>query len=187
MDEGTPVQVQRHRNHDISGELLRGLRAGSSQAWARLYDRLAPGIHRFAVSCLSGDAETAQDVVVETLAHAARDIARFDPQRSSLSAWIYGIARHRVQAELRWCRRRKSVPAWAQVSFEDLSELADSHDLAERTAARLDAQRRIQELTGLLSDSERGLLDLSAVEELPGEEMAREVADPVGGAVNCTR
>jgi RNA polymerase sigma factor (sigma-70 family) len=175
VDAETPVQMQRGRNQDISGGLLRGLRAGSSHAWARLYDQLAPGIHRFAVSCLSGDAETAQDVVVETLAHAARDIARFDPQRSSLSAWIYGIARHRVQSELRWCTRRKSVPAWAQVSFEDLSELADSHDLGARTAARLDAQRRVGELTGLLSDSEIELLDLSAVEELPGEEISRVV------------
>jgi RNA polymerase sigma-70 factor (ECF subfamily) len=119
--------------------------------------------------------ETAEDVVVEALAQAARGIARFDPQKSSLSAWIYGIARRQVQAELRWCRRRKSVPAWAQVSFEDLSELTDSHDPAERTAARLDAQRRVEELTGLLSDTEMEVLDLSAVEELSGEEIGRVV------------
>jgi RNA polymerase sigma factor (sigma-70 family) len=169
------VQVQRGRRQDISGELLRGLRTGSSHAWARLYDQLAPGIRRFAVSCLSGNVEAAEDVVVETLAVAARDIARFDPQKSSLSAWIYGIARHRVQAELRWCRRRKSVPAWAQVSFEDLSELADCHDLGARTAARLDAQRRVEELPGLLSDAEMEVLDLSAVEELPGEEISRVI------------
>jgi RNA polymerase sigma factor (sigma-70 family) len=183
MDGRTPVRVQRMHNQGISGDLLRGLRAGSSHAWATLYDQLGPGIHRFAVSCLSGDAEAAEDVVVETLAHAARDIARFDPQKSSLSAWIYGIARHRVQAELRWCTRRKSIPAWAQVSFEDLSELADSHDLGARTAARLDAQRRVGELTGLLSDSEIELLDLSAVEELPGEEISRVV----GRSAQATR
>jgi RNA polymerase sigma factor (sigma-70 family) len=169
------VRVKRERKPDISGELLRGLRAGSSEAWAKLYDELAPGIHRFAVSCLSGDAEAAEDVVVETLALAARDIARFDPEKSSLSAWVYGIARHRVQAELRWCRRRKLVPARAQVSFEDVSELADSHDLGERTAARLDAQRRVEALTGLLSDAETEVLDLSAIEELPGQEIGRVV------------
>ncbi len=169
------MQVQRGRNQDISSELLRGLRAGHSHAWSRLYDQLAPGIHRFAASCLSGDAEAAEDVVVETLAVAARDMSRFDPERSSLSAWIYGIARHRVQAELRWCARRKSIPAWAQVSFEDLSELADSHDLGARTAARLDAQRRVEELTGLVSDSEMEVLDLSAVEELPREEIGRVI------------
>ncbi|UCC68021.1 MAG: hypothetical protein JSV79_13075, partial [Armatimonadota bacterium] len=166
LDEETPVQVQRKQKQEVSAALLRNLRASSSQAWAKLYDQLAPGIHRFAVSCLSGDVETAEDVVVETLAEAARGIARFDPKRSSLSAWIYGIARHRVQAQLRWCRRRKSVPAWAQVSFEDLSELADSHDLGERTAARLDAQRRIEDLHCVVSDAEMELVDLSAVEEL---------------------
>jgi RNA polymerase sigma-70 factor (ECF subfamily) len=169
------VQAQRGHQGEVGAALLRGLRAGSSQAWARLYDQLAPGIHRFAVCCLSGDTESAEDVVVETLALAARDIARFDPQKSPLSAWIYGIARHRVQAEQRWCRRRKSVPAWAQVSFEDLSELADSRDLGARTAARLDAQRRVGELPDLLSDAEMEVLDLSAVEELPGVEIGRVV------------
>jgi RNA polymerase sigma-70 factor (ECF subfamily) len=169
------VQTQRGHEGEVRPALLRGLRAGSSQAWAALYDQLAPGIHRFAVSCLSGDAETAEEVVVETLAQAASGIARFDPQKSSLSAWIYGIARRQVQAELRWCRRRKSVPAWAQVSFEDLSELTDSHDPAERTAARLDAQRRVEELTGLLSDTETEVLELSAVEELSREEIGRVV------------
>lgn len=169
------MRVQGGRNQEVAAGLLRGLRAGSSQARATLYDQLAPGIHRFAISCLSGDAEAAEDLVVETLAHAARGIARFDPQKSSLSAWIYGIARHRVQAELRWYRRLKSVPAWAQVSFEDLSELADSHDLGARTAARLDAQRRVAELPGLLSDDETELLTLSAIEELPVREIGRVV------------
>ncbi len=169
------MQAQRGHEGEVGAALLRGLRAGSSQAWAKLYDQLAPGIHRFAVSCLSGDVETAEDVVVETLAQAARGIARFDPQKSSLSAWIYGIARHRVQAELRRRSRRKSVPAWAQVSFDDLSELADSRDLGARTAARLDAQRRVGQLPDLLSDAEMEVLDLSAIEELPGKEMGRVV------------
>jgi RNA polymerase sigma-70 factor (ECF subfamily) len=175
VDEATPVQVQGERNQGVAAALMQGLRAGSSQAWATLYDQLAPGIHRFAVSCLSGDAETAEDVVVETLADAARGIARFDPQRSSLSTWVYGIARRVVQTELRKRARRKSAPAWAQVSFEDLAALSESEDLGARTAARLDAQRRVAELSNLLSDTETELLTLSCTEELPVREIGRVV------------
>jgi RNA polymerase sigma-70 factor (ECF subfamily) len=174
-DKGAAVQTQKRRTEESVGGPLRGLRAGSSQAWAALYDQLAPGIHRFAVSCLSGDVDTAEDVVIETLALAAQGITRFDPQKSSLPAWIYGIARHRVQAELRWCRRQKSVPAWAQVSFEDLPDLGDGHDLGARTAARLDAQRRVRGLADLLTDAELEMLALSAVQELPVREIGRVV------------
>jgi RNA polymerase sigma factor (sigma-70 family) len=169
------VQVQGERNQGVAAALMQGLRAGSSQAWATLYDQLAPGIHRFAVSCLSGDAETAEDVVVETLADAARGIARFDPQKSSLSAWIYGIARRVVQTELRKRARRKSPPAWAHVSFEDLAEPSEREDLGARTAARLDAQTRIAGLGSLLSDAETELLTLSSIEELPVREIGRVV------------
>jgi RNA polymerase sigma-70 factor (ECF subfamily) len=168
--------VQTQEGHqEASSALLPGLRAGSSQAWAVLYDRLAPGLHRFAVSCLSGDGETAEDIVVETIACAAQGIARFDPQRSSLAAWVYGIARHLVQAESRRRQRREAVPAWAQVSFEDLPDIGVDDDIAARTAVRLDAQRRLREAAGLLSESERELLALVDVQELPGREIGRVV------------
>jgi RNA polymerase sigma factor (sigma-70 family) len=169
------VQVQGGHNQDVAAALLRGLRAGSSQAWATLYDQLAPGIHRFAVSGLSGDVETAQDAVVETLADAARRISRFDPQKSSLSAWVYGIARRVVQTELRRRTRHKSVPAWAEVSFEDLAELSDSRDLGARTAARLDAQRRVREAADLLSEPELEMLSLSSINDLSVRDIGRVV------------
>lgn len=158
-----------------SAVLLRSLREGSSTAWARLYDEFAPGIRRLAATSLSGDAETAEDVVVETLARAARHIRQYLPGKASLSTWLYGIARQRVQEELRWRRRRKSVPAWAQVSFDDLPELGSGDDLAARTAARLDAQTRIAELGSLLSDVETELLTLSAIDDLPVREIGRVV------------
>ena len=158
-----------------SAVLLRSLREGSSSAWGRLYDEFAPGLRRFAATSLSGDAETAEDVVVETLARAARHIRQFLPGKASLSTWLYGIARQRVQEELRWRRRRKSVPAWAQVSFDDLPELGGGEDLAARTAARLDARTRIADLTTLLSDTESELLTLSAIHELPVRELGRVV------------
>ncbi len=162
-------------DQQTSAVLLRSLREGSSGAWARLYDEFAPGIRRFAAIGLDGDAETAEDVVVETLARAARHIRQFLPGKASLSAWLYGIARQRVQEELRWRRRRKSVPPWAQVSFEDLAELSDSDDLGDRTAARLDAQRRLSELPDLLSDHEAELLTLSTIDHLPVREIGRIV------------
>jgi RNA polymerase sigma factor (sigma-70 family) len=169
------VATQGLGSQEATSVLLRGLRSGASGAWGRLYDQLAPGIHRFACSRLSGDAEAAQDAVVETLADAARRISRFDPQKSSLSAWVYGIARRVVQTELRRRTRHKSVPAWAEVSFEDLAELSDSRDLGARTAARLDAQRRVREAADLVSEPELEMLSLSSINDFSVRDIGRVV------------
>ena len=52
--------------------LVRGLCEQRAEAHARLYDRYAVGVHRFAMARL-GDEQAAEDVVVETMAEVARD------------------------------------------------------------------------------------------------------------------
>jgi RNA polymerase sigma-70 factor (ECF subfamily) len=155
--------------------LVAGLRERTHEACAELYDRFAPGIFRFAVTRL-GDVGSAEDVVVETMADAVRDIRRFNPQRSSLPAWLFGIARRRVNLEIRRLKRRKSVPESAQVPVESILDVSDGGDLAASAAGRLDARRRVAELRSLLSDSEMDVLVLSCVEELS----AREIGQVIG-------
>lgn len=173
MRRAEAVILATGRSDQEATGLLRGLRIGSTEAWARLYDDFAPGIRQFAATRLLGDLETADDVVGETLAAAARDIRRFDSQRSSLSAWLYGIARRRVHDEARRRRRRKSVPTWAQVPMDALAEAGDGEDLASSASARLDAERRITELESVLSDVEMELVTLSYAHDLSVKEIAQ--------------
>ena len=175
MGEADLAQPQARSSEEADAALVRGLRERAPEACAQLYNRFAPGIHRFAVTRL-GDVETAEDVVVETMVSAVRDIRRFNPRRSSLAAWLYGIARRRVQIEIRRQRRRKSVPASAQVSTEAVRETSDGRDLAATAAARLDAQRKVAHLRALLSDKEIEVLLLSCVEQLS----AREIGQAIG-------
>ena len=102
--------------------LVAALNERSPAACAALYDRFAAGLLRFAAARLGGDVQSAEDIVVETMADAVRDIRRFSPRKSSLSAWIYGIARRRVWLEIRRQKRRKSVPTTAQVPLGDIPE-----------------------------------------------------------------
>jgi len=171
------AEAQQRSRQEADAALLSGLRQRLPEACAQLYDRFAPGIHRFAVTRL-GDVETAEDVVVETMVSAVRDIRRFNSRRSSLAAWLYGIARRRVHLELRRQKRRKSVPPGAQVSLDGLSEASDGKDLAGGTAAKLDARSKVQELRRLLSDKEMEVLLFSCVEELS----AREIGQAIGGS-----
>jgi RNA polymerase sigma-70 factor (ECF subfamily) len=175
MGEADLAQPQARSTEEANAALVRGLRERAPEACAQLYDRFAPGLHRFAVTRL-GDVETAEEVVVETMVSAVRDIRRFNPRRSSLAAWVYGIARRRVQMEIRRQRRRKSVPASVQVSTEAAREISDGGDLAASAAARLDSQRKVADLRNFLSHVEMEVLLLSCVEQLP----AREVGQAIG-------
>lgn len=155
--------------------LVRALRDRLPDAYGRLYDRFAPGIRRFAAAWVAGDVQLAEEIVIDTLAGVARDIGRYNPRQATLAAWVYGIARRRIWAELRRRNRAKSVPASAQVSLEALGEAADQHDLAMETSARLDAQRMVGEVAKRLSKTEMEVLVLSCVDELSAREIGQIV------------
>jgi RNA polymerase sigma-70 factor (ECF subfamily) len=155
--------------------LVKGLRARTPEACAELYDRYAAGIHRSAVTRLGGDVAAAEDVVAETMVWVTRDIRRFAPQRSSLAAWVYGIARRRVLLELRGRQRQKSVPAETQVSTDAIREISDGVDTAAQVASRLEARRRVAALRKLLTETEFEVLVLSCVEELSAREVGQVI------------
>ena len=174
MGQADLAQPQTRSTEAADAALVRGLREHSAEACTELYDRYALGIHRFAVTRL-GDIQAAEDVVVETMVGVVRDIRRFNPRRSSLSAWVYGIARRRVLLEIRRRKRRKSVPAEAQVSADEIGEVGDGVEVAEGVVSRMEARRRVEQLRGLLSEVEFEVLVLSCVEELSAREVGQVI------------
>ena len=68
------------------------LRAGDEQAYAELYHRAHPCVFGFALRRL-GDPTEAEDVAQDVFLQVYRSIERYEG-RSSLLAWIFGIARH---------------------------------------------------------------------------------------------
>lgn len=175
MGEGEIAQV-RQGSHEASEErLLVGLREGSAEAFAELHDWFAPGLHRFAAARFPEDVQFAEDIVVLTLAKAVRNIARFDRRRAGLVAWLYGIARWQIREEIRRRKRRKSVPEAAVVSIDAVADQQGDHDLAAETAVRLDAQRQVRELAGILTQPEMEVLVLQCVDELSVEDISRVI------------
>jgi len=173
MGDTPPVKVECMTSDGLDAALAQGLRECPAQACAELYSRFATGLHWFILAQLHGDAETAQDLLVETFADAVRNIGRFDARRSTLSAWLHGIARRRVHMELHQQNRRKSIPLAQQVPIDAVRESSDGEDIAARTATRLDAQKSIAELAQVLSDVEMATLVLSYVEEFSVREIGQ--------------
>jgi RNA polymerase sigma-70 factor (ECF subfamily) len=80
-------------------DLLRLMMAGGEEAFAELYRRRQAGVYRFALQ-MSGSAAVAEDVTQEVFMVLMRNGDRYDPDRASLSAYLYGIARNHVLRRL---------------------------------------------------------------------------------------
>ena len=160
---------------ESEADLVRRLQASEERSGAELTQRFGAAIHGYAASRLHGDVETAEDIVVETLADAMRNIRRFDPQQSSLSAWLYGIARRHIRTELRKRRRAKSIPAWAQVPISDQELVPGPADMPVAVVERLEAQQKAAWIAAGLSDQEMEVLVLHYVDEFSAKEIGRIV------------
>jgi RNA polymerase sigma-70 factor (ECF subfamily) len=156
------------------------LRDGDRDAHAELCRRFGAAIYGFAASRAAGDEELAEEVMVQTLVDAVRNVRRFNPRRSTLAAWIYGIARRKIQGERRKRRRKKSVPGWAEVSLDTLGERADGGEVGDELAVRLEAQRRVRELSECLSDVEMEVVTMHYVDEFSLREIGQVIGRSEG-------
>lgn len=175
MPKPDAAQARPTLSRVLHGDLLRGLRDASPQAVEELCERFGPRLDRFAQAWLVGDGPAAEDVTVLVLLDAVRNISRFDPRRSSFSAWLFGIARRKVQDELRRRGRRTSIPSSSQVRIDAVGETPATEDMAELLSSRVDAQRQVEALARVLSSLEYEVLVLSAADELPAAEIGRIV------------
>ena len=175
MAEGHAEQARVSSAEPDYAGLVSGLRRAEPAACTALCRHFGPRIHRLAAARLSGDPQLAEDVMVQTLVDAVRNIARFNPGRSTLAAWLYGIARRQIGLEVRRQRRRKAVPPAAEVPIDSVAEARDPLNVSEAAVARLDAQRQVSDLAGVLSDIEFEVLVLNCVDRLSAREIGQIV------------
>jgi RNA polymerase sigma-70 factor (ECF subfamily) len=169
------VEVIAQAAKDRDADVWRGLLEGAPEAAQALCTRFGPKLLSFAAARFPQDQQLAEDIMVQALAAAARHIRWYDPRRSVFAVWMYGVARREMHNELRRQRRRKSIPPAAQTPLESAAEVPDGHDVAEATAARLEAQRSVGVLVEALSKDELEVLVLSSIEELSVREIGRVV------------
>ena len=76
-------------------DLLRRALEGDEESFTALYRRRQGCVYRFALQ-MSGRPSLAEEVTQEVFLSVIRNAGRFDPQRGSLVAYLYGIARNHV-------------------------------------------------------------------------------------------
>ncbi len=170
MREGTLEAAAAGTAQMDDSALVQGVKAGESAALAALWQRFGPRLHGYAASCLRGDKDLADDIVVQAMAGAVRSIPRFNPGRGTLSSWIFGITRRVIQEEIRRQHRRGDGRT-AEVPLNDLSE-SDAIHTPSDPSSPLEAQRKVRLLAASLTSAEMEVLVLHLVHEFTVREIA---------------
>lgn len=143
------------------------VRSGTFEPIVRHY---GPKAYRFALY-LVGDAEEAKDLSQEAFIRAFVSIRRFDPTRP-FYPWFLKILRNLCYSHLR--RRRPAV------DIDELPQRAQRAQLAERAALSTEERLAVHEALNALSDNDREILVLKAIQGLSYAEIAEVLGIPRG-------
>jgi RNA polymerase sigma-70 factor (ECF subfamily) len=176
MAEGEAVVQDGPTVDESDAILVQGLREATPESARVLLERFGPKLFAFAAARFPGDRELAQDLMIQSVADAARNIRRYDAGKATFATWLYAIMRGQIIDELRRRKRRKAVPTSAQSPIEMLSDTSDGHDMAADAVERVHAQRQVEVLAATLSSLELDVLVLNSLDRLS----ARQIGQVVG-------
>jgi RNA polymerase sigma factor (sigma-70 family) len=152
----------------MAASVLRG------EAFAEIFDRHGPLIHRFLARRLGADA--ADDLLGEVFLAAFRRRASYDQGRPDALPWLYGIAANVVAQH-----RRLEGKRWRLLAALPPQEVEPDHatDSTERVIAEA-SRARLADALAALARAEREVLLLIAWEQLSYDEAAIALQIPVG-------
>lgn len=149
-------------------ELAARAAAGDTEAAAALLALIRPGVVRYCRARLgrvSGGFDAADDIAQEVCLAVLGALPRFRDQGRPFSAFVFGIAAHKVADAQRAAVRRPVTP---------LAAMPDQPDPApgpEQQAVSTDLARRLSVLLQHLSDRHRELVVLRVAVGLTAEEV----------------
>ena len=155
-------------------ELLLEMRSGDEQAFVDLYRRRQGAIYRFALH-MSGSPAVAEDVTQEVFLALIRDECGYDPDRGTLSGYLFGIARKLVLRSIERGRSDVALEAeesgWPEMAAhaDPLADLTRREGIESLRRAVLALPRRYREVV-LLCD----------LEEVDYADAAQVLGCPIG-------
>lgn len=150
-DDGAPVAGGRsrppRRNDPLAATMAEVVR-GDQQAYAVLYDALAPRVLGLARSVLRNHA-MAEEVAQEVMLELWRQAARYDPALAAVSTWAMTIAHRRSVDRVRSVRAaedREDRVAAGQTAraYDEVAETAEQHEDEGRVRAALGSLTHLQ-------------------------------------------
>lgn len=166
----TPVLAEAYAHESDEALAVRARR--DRKAFTELYHRYLDHVYRY--MRYQAPTEEAQDLTAQVFMHAYRAAEQFRNDGASYRSWLFRIAHNALAS---WRRGRQRVP----LPVPDLPEIADAStpDMAE-SAASAETARALWSVVSELPASDRELVALRYVEDLPPREIARIVGGSDG-------
>jgi RNA polymerase sigma-70 factor, ECF subfamily len=149
---------------------LQAARQGKEEAFLELFDEHHLPLFHFACR-MTGCATDAEDLVQECFLELVRPGCAYDPARTPLRSYLYGVVRNQV------LKRRNKAANWKALDVDP--RIGDS---PERHLLRAELEDAVARAVMELPDTQREVLILAHYQQLPLAEIA-QVMDLEVGAV----
>ena len=149
--------------------LVAGMRQGSEDSLAQLYDRYSPLVYSVALRVL-GDTGAAEDLLQEVFMQLWRNPSLFDSSRGSLGSWLAVISRNRAIDVLRKRKPETDVSDVIVAVERDLAGEADRNRVMEK----------VRGLLGGMPSTQRAALEMAYFEGLSHSEISAKTGEPLG-------
>lgn len=160
----------------IDARLVARIRSGDTEALGELYDRHAAAALAVALR-VTTDRQEAEDVVHDAFVVVWRKIARFDPERGSLRAWLMTIVRNRAIDRVR-ARR----PAIEIEDADERSLLRTGPNPTWEQALQRTSAAEVRAALDSLPGEQRQAVELAYFEGYTYREVAQVTGVPPGTA-----
>ncbi len=164
--EGGPATGRGAGSEDGNRALMVLVARGDVEAYAELYDALAPRVFGLIRQVLRDPAQS-EEVTQEVMVEIWRTATRFEPDRGSVSAWVLTMAHRRaidrVRSEQAATNRQRVVASREAVTAYD--------EVTDTVATKLEAEQ-VRRCLGSLTDLQRESITMAYY----GGHSYREVA-----------
>jgi len=155
-------------------QVMAGVKAGSANAFAALYDRYHERAYRIARS-VCHDNSCAEEAVQETFTSIWKTRATYHNQIGKVAPWVLTVARYRAID----IARRNGRDVARQTGDDMLHAVSAPSDISEQAAANADG-RHVLSLLAQLPDAQREVITLAFYGELSQTEIAAHLGLPPG-------
>jgi RNA polymerase sigma-70 factor (ECF subfamily) len=149
---------------------------GHQEALAKLYDETAPVVNGLLMRILDLP-QDAEEVLLDVYMKAWKNAGSYSPDRGTVQAWLFTMAR---SVAIDRVRQRRARPSTLSLEFQGVSEPPSSDESPEQQSAALQRRRKVQLLLDELPREQRDVVMLAFFGGLTHAELAGRLGQPLG-------